>query len=209
MSNADKARSAKPRDAMSMNESLEHARETIEHSAHEAAHPTNGSARKVAVLVAVLAAALALAEMAEKGAQNQYLTDHITASDDWAFYQAKTLRSALYTEQAELLASLPNAADPANVARAASARAEAKRLDDDEKTVGRKQLMAKAAQSEHLRDHEFHRYHLFELAVSGLQIAIVLASVSVVTRVGALALGAGVLGAAASVLALVVALEVL
>jgi plasmid stabilization system protein ParE len=193
---------------MTMNESLEQARETIEHSAHAASH-ASGNARNVAVLVAILAAALALAEMAEKGAQNQYLTDHITASDDWAFYQAKTLRSALYTEQAEVMASLPNAADPANVARIATARAEAKRMDDDETSLGRKQLMAKAQHSEHLRDHEFHRYHLFELAVSGLQIAIVLASVSVVTRVGALAMGSGLLGAAASVLGIVVALELL
>jgi hypothetical protein len=193
---------------MTMNESLEQARETIEHSAHAASH-ASGNARNVAVLVAVLAAALALAEMGEKGAQNQYLTDHITASDDWAFYQAKTLRSALYTEQAEVMASLPNAADPANVTRVATARAEAKRMDDDEKSFGRKQLMAKAQHSEHQRDHEFHRYHLFELAVSGLQIAIVLASVSVVTRVSALAMGSGLLGVAASVLAIMVALEVL
>ena len=47
------------------------------------------SARRVAVLIAVLAAALALADMAEKGAQNEYLTHHVAVADDWAFYQAK------------------------------------------------------------------------------------------------------------------------
>ena len=45
------------------------------------------SARRVAVLIAVLAAALA--DMAEKGAQNEYLTHHVAVADDRAFYQAK------------------------------------------------------------------------------------------------------------------------
>jgi hypothetical protein len=186
-----------------MSDSIDTARETIERS-HAEGGESGGAARKVAVLVAILAAALALAEMAEKGAQNEYLTHHITTSDDYAFYQAKTLRSALYTEQAELLASLPNAADPALVARAAAARAAAARMDDDVKTTGRKQLLARAAHSEELRNEAFHRYHLFELVVSGLQIAIVLASVSVVTRVGLLAGAAALLGAVAGAIGLAV-----
>ena len=78
------------------------------------------------------------------------------------------------------------------------ARANAARMDDDPKEDnGRKQLSRKAKASEESREAAFHRYHSFELAVGGLQIAIVLASVSVVTRVAALALGSGVLGAAA------------
>jgi hypothetical protein len=95
------------------------------------------------------------------------------------------------------------------MARAAEARAQAKRMDDDEKTLGRKQLLARAEHSQALRDHEFHRYHLFELVVSGLQIAIVLASVSVVTRVNALALGAGVLGFGAFLMGVAVALQLI
>jgi hypothetical protein len=194
-----------------MSDSFETARDTIEHSHHHAAHEAEGGghARKIAVMVAILAAVLALSEMGEKGAQNAYLAHHISASDDFAFYQAKTLRSNMYNEQADLLASLPNGNDPAVMARAAGARAEAKRMDDDEKTLGRKQLLARAEHSQELRDHEFHRYHLFELVVSGLQIAIVLASVSVVTRVNALALGAGVLGFGAFLMGVAVALQLI
>ncbi|MBU6499228.1 MAG: DUF4337 family protein, partial [Rhodospirillales bacterium] len=58
----------------------------------------------------------------------------------------------------------------------------------------------------HARDHQFHRYHLFEIVVGALQIAIVLASVSVVTRVNLLAVGAGLLGGGAGLFGLAVAL---
>ena len=56
------------------------------------------------------------------------------------------------------------------------------------------------------RDAAFHRYHRFELVVGALQIAIVLASVAVVTRILALAIGAGVIGAIAAGFALFVGL---
>ena len=180
-----------------MGDSIDRAKETIESAGEEAeggGHKLGDNARNVAVLVAALAAALAITEIGEKRAQNEYLTHHIQASDDWNFYQAKTIRGNLYTLEAQSLESLPNAADPAVKKRIDDARAEAKRLDDDEKTLGRKQLMAKAKASEEDRDHELHRFHLFEAVVGGLEIAIVLASVSVVTRVRQLAIAAAVLG---------------
>jgi len=181
-----------------MSETIETAQEALEHAHHEAAHAPEGHARKIAVLIAVLAAVLAVAEMGEKGSQNAYLTHHISASDDWNFFQAKNIRSNLYATHAEDLESLPNAADPVIRKRIDAARATAARLDDDEKTVGRKQLMAKARASEEERDHAFHRYHLFEAVVGALQLTIVLASVSVVTRVTPLAVLAGVIGAVAA-----------
>ncbi len=185
-----------------MTDSLEYAKEGLEHAGHSA--HGDGTARRVAVLVAVLAAGLAIGEMAEKGAQNAYLTHHIQATDDWAFYQAKTTRANLYTIQAETLAALAGGRDAAGAAvlekQAAAARATAARLLDDPKGgEGRVQLAKRAKGSEVERDVAFHRYHLFEGVVGGLQIAIVLASVSVVTRVRTLALVAGALGLAAAV----------
>ena len=186
-----------------MSDTLETAQEAIEHAHHLAETEEGGHARKIAVLVAILAAGLALGEMAEKGAQNAYLTHHITASDDWNFFQAKNIRSNMYALQADALESQPNANDPVVRKRIDAARAQAARLDDDEKTQGRKQLREKAQASEHERDHEFHRYHLFEMVVGGLQLAIVLASVSVVTRVTVLAIVAAALGLAAAAAGLI------
>ena len=65
-----------------MSETIEHAREGLEHAEHAAAHHTDRTPRRIAVLIAVLAAALALADMGEKGAQNAFLTHHVAVSDD-------------------------------------------------------------------------------------------------------------------------------
>ena len=191
-----------------MADSVEMATESIE-GTHHAAHADTG-ARRVAMLVAGLAAALALSELGEKAAQNQYLTHHIQASDDWAQFQAKTIRMNMYAIQAETLASLPNAADPAQVKRISDARAAAARMNDDpEGGNGRKQMVVTAKASEHARDEAFHVYHLFERVVGALQLSIVLASVSVVTRVTALAWVGGLLGGGAAIYGALVALHVI
>ncbi|HTN12624.1 MAG TPA: DUF4337 family protein, partial [Acetobacteraceae bacterium] len=115
-----------------------------------------------------------------------------------------------YATQAETLTALAAGRDAAGAAaldkQAAAARVTAARLLDDPKGgEGRAQLAKRAKASEARRDVAFHRYHLFEGVVGALQIAIVLASVSVVTRVRTLALAAGALGAAAGVFAGLVA----
>ncbi len=180
--------------------SIETATETLEHAAHHETAHGDGSARKIAILVAILAAGLAVTEMREKAAQNTYLTYHIQASDDWAFYQAKTIRMNMYALFADTWAAMPGVSKE----MVAAARANAARMNDEEgEQGGRKQLAEKAKDSEHAREHAFHSFHFLELAVGGLQIAIVLASVSVVTRVNALAIGSAVLGAAAAAFAIV------
>ncbi|WP_395666561.1 DUF4337 family protein [Methylocella sp.] len=188
-----------------MAQAQEHAKEAIEHAAHDAGGARFG--RNVAMLVAALAALLSLTEIAEKKSQNAYLAHHITASDDWAFYQAKNIRGTVYSLHAELLESLPP--DPALREKIEAARAEAKRLDDDEKSNGRRQLATKARASERARDHAFHRYHMLEYAVGALQIAIVLASGSIVARVRLLAWVAGAIGLGAAAAALLVELSVI
>lgn len=192
-----------------MTDSMEDAQEGIEH-AHHAAHGGDRAARWIAVLIAAMAAALALAELGEKAAQNKYLTEHVALSDDWAFYQAKNLRAAMQAADATLLASLPNAADSAVQARIRQAHEEEARLRDDPKAGnGMKQLSARAAERQAARDHAFHRYHQFELVVGALQIAIVLASVSVITRVRALTLAAGLIGGGAALAGLAVAFDLI
>ena len=100
-----------------MSETIEHAREGLEHAEHAPAHHSDRTARRIAVLIAVLAAALALADMGEKGAQNAYLTHHVAVSDEWAFYQAKNARATILAVEAGILANLPNAADAGPQAR--------------------------------------------------------------------------------------------
>ncbi len=178
---------------------MEKAHETIEdHAGH-----SDPWARGVAVLVSFLAAALALSEIGGKAAQNAYLTHHVALSNDYAFYQAKNLRAVVRTSEADLLVSLSNAAEPAIQARIKEAHEYSARMRDDPQSgEGMKQLAVRAKEQERDRDEAAHRYHSYEYAVGALEIAIVLASVSVVTRMRPLAVGAGVIGGAAAAAAL-------
>jgi hypothetical protein len=192
-----------------MSESIERARDGLE-SAHDVeTREGDHAARWIAVLIAALAAALALAEMGEKVEQNTYLTQHVTMSDNWAYYQAKNVLAGGRAAEASILESLPGAAaDPAVQARIKHAQDEEARLRDDPKQggTGMKQLMERAAEIKEQRDHAFHEYHRYELVVGALQIAIVLASVSVVTRARALTLVAGLIGGGAALAGLAVSL---
>jgi hypothetical protein len=181
---------------------MERAHETIE----EHGHHSDRWARGVAVLVSILAAVLALTEIGGKAAQTSYLTHHVALSNDWAFYQAKNLRAVVRTTEADVLASLPNAQDPAIQARIKEAHDYSTRMrDDPEGGEGMKQLAITAKQEETERDETAHRYHSYEYAAGALEIAIVLASVSVVTRIRSMTFGAAAIGAAAAAASLGVA----
>ena len=194
-----------------MSGTVELASEGIEHAHHEAEHAATHNdrrARRIAVLIAALAAALAISEMGEKSAQNDYLTRHIALSDNWNFYQAKHTRAVMIGATADVLASLPPSS--ATDRRIAALRAAAARDESDPNgREGAKQLLAKAKIETEARDHAFHRYHHFEWVVGALQIAIVLSSVAVVTRVMALAVGGALLGGVGVVSGILIAIGVI
>ncbi len=173
---------------------VEAAQEQLE-KAHGSHDETDHWARWMAVAVSCLAAGLALVDLGAKSSQTAYLTHNISASDTWNAYQGKNLRANLWNTQAILLESLPNATDPAIQERIKTAMAEAARMRDEPATGdGMKQLKTKAEDQEQERDHAFHAYHGFEYSSSALEISIVLASVSVVTRVHPLGLVAAGIG---------------
>ncbi|MSP00126.1 MAG: DUF4337 family protein [Acetobacteraceae bacterium] len=181
--------------------------ETAHEQIHEAHHAHGDSdpwPRRMAVVVSCLAASLALAGVGAKSSQTAYLTHHISASDTWNFYQAKNLRAVLRNSQASTMEALPSADTPTVQERIKAARAEEARMRDEPRTAdgkggdGMKQLRAKAVHEEHDRDHAFHLYHGYEYTAGVLEISIVLASVSVVTRMRPLGIAAGVIGLLAS-----------
>jgi hypothetical protein len=192
-----------------MSEAIEHAKESIEHAQHAHHQEGHNAARWIAVLIAVLAAALAICDMAAKSSQNSYLTYHIALSNDYAFYQAKNARATIRSTEATLLESLPNApGNEAIQAKIKEARAQEARLRDEPGKDGMKQLMEMAEQNKAKRAAAEHTYHAFEFVVGLLQISIVLASVSVVTRMSVMAYGAGLLGGGAALYALLAALHI-
>ncbi|MHB1937776.1 MAG: DUF4337 domain-containing protein [Acidobacteriaceae bacterium] len=176
-----------------MSEEFEQAHASLEHATE--GHVSGRGNRRAAIIIAVMAAVLALTEFAEKDAQTSYLSNHILASDTWAQYQAKSIRRTMLSAEVEMLESGPRAAtDPAIEGRIATARARADRMRSEPGADGMKQLMERAHAIEQRRDREQHRKDILEAASGGLQIAIVLASISVVVDLPLLMWGAIALG---------------
>jgi hypothetical protein len=191
-----------------MSGGFEQAHEHLEHTSHGHNHGTEPHTRRAAILIAIMAAALALTEFAAKDAQTDYLTNHIAASDTWSQYQGKSVRRIELVAEADLLTSLPNASDPAIQKRVTDARGNAERMAS-EPGDGMEQLVEKAHEQEHERDHAAHKTHILEIASGGLQIAIVLASISVVLTLPFFMASSLFLGIASAVYAMLGAFSVL
>lgn len=161
-------------------------------SGHGHVDPSN---KKIALLISVLALLLAISETLSKAYQTEVLTKQIEASNLWSFYQAKTIRSTntKLTLEATQLNSKPG---DAKVAAAIEKwDAAAKRYDSEPETgEGRKELMVRAKEAEATRDLFMHKYHFVEIASGILQVAIVLASATIITGVSTLGVIAGALG---------------
>jgi alkylation response protein AidB-like acyl-CoA dehydrogenase len=183
-----------------MSDEFEHAQEHLEHAADE--HGGSTSHTRAAIIIGIMAAVLAITEFVAKDAQTDYLTNHIAASDTWAQYQAKSVRRTILTAQADLLESMPAGSDPLVKKRIADARANAERMRSEPGADGMEQLSEKAHDQEHERDHAMHRNHILEIASGGLQIAIVLASISVVINLPAFMLVSVLVGGASAIYAL-------
>jgi len=108
------------------------------------------------------------------------------------------LRTATESAELELAQITTPKAKEALEQRIAGWRKSAERYDSEPETrEGRKELAARAKDAEKIRDRSLAAYHHYELASAGLQIAIVLASASIVTGILVLAwaaIGLGIVG---------------
>ena len=159
-------------------------------SGHAYAEP--GGDKRIALLIAILALFLALVQTGAKSAQ--------TASNLWAFFQARSIRQTTVRTAAEQ-AELQKASTPDSAARAA-VEAQQKAWQDTATGwesepgtgEGRKKLAARARVAEASRELSMAKYHFYEYASALFEIAIVIASASIVTGVPMLALVGVLLG---------------
>lgn len=183
------------------------------HAPHEHAE----SNKTVALIIAILALMLAVSEIFGQKAQTHTLQSNIEASNLWAFYQAKTIRKTVtesFADEVDLLqlAATDPAQKRAMQERVAKWRAVAARYESepgqaikDPKTgkdtgkvkpgEGRVELRERADEAEKERDKYGRKHVRFEFATGAFQIAIVLASASIITGIAALVWAAGGLGA--------------
>jgi hypothetical protein len=172
---------------MEAHEVAEQIHEHAEPHAHAA--PTHDWFRRLTgIYVGVVAMLLAIAALGGSEATKEMLNANIHASDTYAFYQSKYIRQVLLQTAAEELEL--TAAASANLAPEQRARVDqlvkryrdtALRYESEPATAeGKKELMARAKQWEHARDHAAARLPNFEYAEALYQIAIVLGSVAIV-----------------------------
>lgn len=156
-------------------EHFEHA-EHAEHVAHEG----NPFMALVSVSIAVLAVAAAtlgsletVESAASASAKNAAVLHQNKATDQWNFYQAKSVKKNLY----EIAAA-------GNPARREDFEKEAKRYDEESKDIIKdaKELEKKSEESLHEADHHEHRHHILTAAVTFLHVSIAIATISIITK---------------------------
>jgi len=160
-------------------EHFEHA-EHAEHARHEAEHgnPFMGTVAMTIAVLAVVAATVGSLETLESGgaisAKNESVLLQSKASDQWSFYQAKSLKKNMYDIAAINAPDGPNKDTFASTAKrydgeTADIQKEAKKLEEES--------AAKLGQGD---QHE-HRHHVLTVAVTLLHVGIAMATIAIVT----------------------------
>src|SRR5881397_1595153 len=132
-------------------------------------------------LIAVLAAIAAL----ESGAysneallqKNEALLAQTKATDQWAYYQAKSVKGTIYASQAA-------AAQGSNPELASRAKKEAARYAAEEEEISKtaKELEKEVKEDGERSSQNMEHHHRFAYAVTMFQISIALAAVSALSR---------------------------
>jgi hypothetical protein len=145
--------------------------------------------RLIAVYIGVLAVALSICSVGGGNSTKVATARNIEAANTWAFFQAKNIRRndvRLQIDELEIkLAAEPNLSESARAAiedKLKTYRASEAHLSSEPDTgEGMKELLAKGKSLEALRDEAMRKDPYFDYGQALLQIAIVLASVSIIT----------------------------
>ncbi len=147
-------------------------------------------------IIAVFAAVASLQSGAHANAailsKNEAVLTQARASDQWAYYQAKGIKQAIYASQAEALSET-------NPQQAGKLRAEADRYRQDQAEIEKraKEIEAGVHEAGKAADESLEHHHQFAISVTVFQIAIALAAIAALTRRKALwyvSLAVGVAG---------------
>lgn len=166
--------------------------------------------RLIAVYIGVLAVILAISGVGGGNATKDATARNIEASNTWAFFQAKNIRRheirLQISEFEVLLATQPGLSEPTRAMieeRIAKLRKdEARYTSEPETGEGTQELTLKARTLEQQRNVAMAKDPYFDYGQALLQIAIVLASVAIITGGTALLGLSGILAVAGTVLTL-------
>ncbi len=140
---------------------------------------------RVAVTTAVLATLASLATMFAGNHLSAAMFEQIKGSDQWNYFQAKSLKLAIAESKIEMLPAMGKSASPEDAAKV-------ERYQQEQKTIEGIARTHEAAANDHLR-----RQKQLSNASTALQIGIALSAVALLTKknlLWALSIGAGLVG---------------
>jgi len=140
--------------------------------------------KRVALTTAIFAVMLAISSLGGNKAMKEMLLSQQQASDQWSFYQAKVFREHLYRSQ-KLRLEVDLVERGSGMKPEVKERVEAllKKVADEETRYGeeKKEIEKEAKKLEHERDIYRQKDPYFEYGEVLLQIAIVMASVAILS----------------------------
>jgi hypothetical protein len=142
---------------------LEHLQEQVHHSAE---HSRETWISWVALSTAILAVLAAIAGLLSGRYVNEAMMNQIEASDQWSYYQAKSIKASVLDAKMSL-AGTPNESDQS-------------KRDRYEKE--QEQIKSDAEHKEAAAKSNFHKHEVFAGGVTMFQIAIAIAAISALTR---------------------------
>ena len=142
---------------------LEHLHEEIQHHAE---HDRAPWISWVALSTAILAVLAAIAGLLSGHHANEAMMNQIEASDQWGYYQAKSIKASVL-EAKMTLAAAATEKDKEKAAQYQEEQSEIRREAEH------KQMEAKA---------NFHKHEVFARSVTMFQIAIAIAAISALTK---------------------------
>ncbi len=187
-------------------EHLEHA-EHAQHADHSAQDPFF---RRVAMTMAIVAAVLACVTMLSHREhtetlrlQNEATIRHTRASDQWSYFQAKKNREYFYDVSGFILEPLAAKADnsKALLAKSEEWKTKAQKYEQDAAAIQEKadSLTNQAEEFQKESEHAHHRADWYDRGELGVELALVLCSLAVLTKRAEFwygGIGFGILGAA-------------
>jgi hypothetical protein len=140
--------------------------------------------RRVALTTAIFAVILAITALGGNKTMKEMLLAQQQASDQWAFYQAKVIREHLYRSQkVRLEGDLLERGSTMKPEARQKLESMLKKMSEEESRYGaeKKEIEKEAKKLEHERDRYRSKDPYFEYGEVLLQIAIVMASISILS----------------------------
>jgi hypothetical protein len=167
-----------------------------------------GGTKWVGVYIALLAVLLAICNMGGSNAMKDMLNTNVEVTNIWAFFQAKNIRQTEFRLAADRLEidlqmnpGMPEAARKNIETKLKRYRETAERYESEPDTGdGKRELMAKAKKLQEDLKRAARKDPYIDFAEALLQIAIVLASVMIITGARSLLFASLVMGALGTVL---------